>query len=388
MNKGKFAILLLFFICLFINNHLAYSTIVDSQYKYNSTDSQQMLSSMNFSSYEYCPIKPVITHKRIKRWLSGKPAIVNLLMINPKGTFALIKPSYGSYYIDNVKSIKDLAKMEGAIAAVNASYFKPDSGSPLGTSIIDGSIVTGPLFKRVTFGVTHDNQFKMGKINLSGVIKIGDRINLGLFNVNQPVFSRKAFSVFTDKWGRRTPYTSHYYSHIVVYNNIVCYVKNSRVQIPKGGYVLVGPHSLFPRCIKVGDKVSYTTKINPEGWNDIKFAVSGGPYLVRDGKKFIDKQNFSRSFLWNKSPRTAVGYTKAGTLILATVDGRVKGKSEGATMSELANIMYEMGCYQAMNLDGGTSTQMVYKGNIVNTPLVSGGAKVTNGLLIIMPKIQ
>lgn len=388
MNKGKFSILLLFFICLFINNHLAFSTIIKSEKSYSDSEQESKISSINFTSYEYSQLQPDIIHKRIKRWLNGKPAIVNILMINPKGSNTLIKPSYGSYYIDNVKSVKDIAKMEGAIAAVNASYFKPDSGAPLGTSIINGSIVTGPLFKRVTLGITQDNKFRMEKINLSGIIKIGEKVNLALFNVNQPVFSRKAFSVFTDKWGKRTPYTSHYYSHIVVYNNTVQYIKNSRVQIPKGGFVIVGPHSLLPKSIKTKDQVSYTTKIIPEGWDDIKFAVSGGPYLVRNGKKFIDNQKFSKNFLWSKSPRTAVGFTKAGTLILTTIDGRIKGHSEGATISELATIMYELGCYQAMNLDGGTSTQMVYKGNLVNTPPVSGGAKVTNGLLIVIPKFQ
>jgi exopolysaccharide biosynthesis protein len=386
MNKGKFSILLLFFICLFINNHLAYSTILNSENNNAPLSDEYKLSAISFNTYEYGKVNPEISHKRVKRWLNGKPAIVNILMINPKGSYAKIKPSYGSYYIDNVKRVKDIARMEGAVAAVNASYFKPDSGAPLGTSIINNTIITGPLFRRVTFGITQNNEFKMDKINLSGLITIGDKINLNLFNVNQPVFSRRSFSVFTDKWGKKTPYTSHYYSHIVVSNNIVCYVKNSRVTIPKGGYVIVGPHSLLPKSLKVGDKVSYTTKIAPEGWDDVEFAVSGGPYLVRNGKKFIDKQMFSRSFLWNKSPRTAVGYTRAGTLILTTIDGRIKGYSEGATISELATIMHELGCYQAMNLDGGTSTQMVYRGNLVNTPSVSGGAKVTNGLMIVLPK--
>ena len=131
--------------------------------------------------------------------------------------------------------------------------------------------------------------------------------------------------------------------------------------------------------------LSCVTKLVPQKWNNIKYAVGGGPYLVKNGRIFIDKQNFSKSFLWKKAPRTAIGYTRAGNLILVTIDGRQKGVSEGATMTELAKIMWELGCIRAMNLDGGTSTQMVIDKTIVSNPSVKGGTKVTNALLIVKP---
>ena len=52
-------------------------------------------------------------------------------------------------------------------------------------------------------------------------------------------------------------------------------------------------------------------------------------------------------------------------------------------MPELARIMRELGAYNAMNLDGGSSTQMVYNGKLVNLPTVEGGGKVTNALLVV-----
>lgn len=341
------------------------------------------ISFMNNSN----EIKPNITHKRVKRWLNGKPAIVNILIVNPRNSGVVIKPANGSYYIGSMKSVKDIAAIEEAIAGVNASYFKPDSGAPLGTSIVNGKIITGPLFKRVTLGITRYKEFKMAKINIKGEISIGQNVNLDLFNINQPVFSSRSFSVFTDQWGRVTPHTSAHYSHIVVQNDTVRYVKNSSVPIPKNGYVIVGPHSILPKYIKVGDFVRYNTKIIPDDWDEVEYAIGGGPYLIREGRIYIDNQKFSRSFLWTKSPRTAVGYTKKGTLVLVTIDGRRKGFSEGATITEIAKIMKELGCYNAMNLDGGTSTQMVYKGRLVNYPAVKGGSRVTNALMIIIPAV-
>ena len=325
-------------------------------------------------------------HRQVKRWLNKKPAVVNIFTINPKATNVIIKPSYGSYFLNNVKRVSKIVHLEKALAGINASYFKPDIGTPLGVSIIDGKVLTGPLYNRVVFGITENNEFKIDKITLDGDIFIGNRIKLKLYNLNQPAFSNTKYTIFTDRWGNHTPKTSPHYSHIVVENNKVKYIKNSSVPIPRNGYVIVGPHSKLPKYIQKNDVVSYTVKVLPESWKDVKYAVGGGSYLVKNGKPFIDDEKFPNSFLWHKAPRTAVGYTKSGTLIFVTIDGRQKGVSEGATMSELAQIMWELGAYNAMNLDGGTSTQMVVNGKLVNNPNVKGGCKVTNALVIVLPE--
>ena len=70
--------------------------------------------------------RSAIVHKRVKRWLHGKPAIVNILVMDPKKSGCIIKPSYGSYFIDNLKGVMDIVNRETAFAGINASYFKPD----------------------------------------------------------------------------------------------------------------------------------------------------------------------------------------------------------------------------------------------------------------------
>ena len=324
-----------------------------------------------------------VKHTRVKRWLSGKPAIVNIITVNPDLERFVIKPSYGTYSINSVRRVSDFVYAEKAIAGINASFFKPGSGIPIGASIVNGEVLTGPLYNRVVFGITANNKFKMEKIAISGEISIGESVTLPLVNINQPITRTDGFTVYTDRWGSRTPDTSIYQCHIVVENNKVQYIKQSSVLIPQNGYVIVGPRSLIPKnTINQFDSVSYKASLSPDDWNNIKYAVGGGPYLVKDGKMFIDKQRFSNKFLWGKAPRSAVGYTKAGVLILVTVDGRQEG-TDGATLTELAQIMYELGAYNAMNLDGGSSTQMVYKGQLVSKPTVKGGSRVTNALVVI-----
>ncbi len=324
-----------------------------------------------------------IIHKRVKRRLSGKPAVINIIMVNLQLSNTVIKPTYGEYLLNSVKKVSEFASDEKAIVAVNASFFKPDIGAPLGVSIIDGEILTGPIYNRVVFGVTEHNEFLMDKPDVNGKIKIGKELELDLFNYNQPVYSDFGYTIFTDRWGKKTPQTTIDYCHIVVKDSKIELIKQSSVNIPKGGYVLVGPRYLVKGRIDKGYRADYSMKIAPDKWEKVKYAVGGGPYLVKNGRIFIDRQRFTDKFLWKKEPRTAIGYSRAGTLILVTVDGRKEGVSEGATMPELAGIMWELGAYNAMNLDGGSSTQMIYNGELVNTPTVKGGGEVTNALLVI-----
>ena len=68
-------------------------------------------------------------------------------------------------------------------------------------------------------------------------------------------------------------------------------------------------------------------------------------------------------------------------LILITADGR-EGASIGLTLYELATLMKQLGCINAMNLDGGGSTVMYINGKIVNKPPVQGGIPLSHTLLI------
>lgn len=328
-------------------------------------------------------VKAEVKHDKMLKWLGGKPAIVNVITVSPrKGV--VIRPTYGDYNLSIVKTVEDFVVGEKAIAGVNASFFKPDIGAPLGVSVIDGEVLTGPIYNRVVFGINKDNEFLMDKVGIKGRIKIGRDVKLDLINYNQPVFGGLGYTVFTDRWGKKTPPTSEDFCHVVVEDNRIKVIKQSSVAIPKDGFVLVGPRWLIKGRVDKGDKVSYNFKLIPDGWDKVKYAVGGGPYLVKNGKKFVDRQRFTDRFLWKKEPRTAIGYTKDEKLILVTVDGRQKGITEGATIPELAEIMLELGCCEAMNLDGGSSTQMVYNGKLVNLPTVKGGGKVTNALLVVV----
>jgi hypothetical protein len=99
--------------------------------------------------------------------------------------------------------------------------------------------------------------------------------------------------------------------------------------------------------------------------------IGGGPTLVKNGSVAIshDEEVFWDSGVGysTQNPRTAVGFTNENHAILLVVDGR-QIASEGVTLPDLAQIMVNLGCVEAMNLDGGGSTQMAIGSQLINRP--------------------
>ena len=120
--------------------------------------------------------------------------------------------------------------------------------------------------------------------------------------------------------------------------------------------------------------------MNPD-WKGVNHILSGGPYLVKDGEVFVDTVSEKLQSIGGRNPRTAIGYTQDKHLILLAADGR-EGASIGLTLNELANIMKQLGCVNAMNLDGGGSTVMYVNGKVVNKPAVQGGIPLSHTLLV------
>lgn len=95
-------------------------------------------------------------------------------------------------------------------------------------------------------------------------------------------------------------------------------------------------------------------------WQSFSF----GPGLVEGGRIKPLPEKYMVS-VRAREPRTAVGQTGPLSYLLVTVEGR-NARSRGASLSELAELMAELGCQTAYNLDGGGSSTMVFREDVVN----------------------
>jgi len=124
-------------------------------------------------------------------------------------------------------------------------------------------------------------------------------------------------------------------------------------------------------------------------YSDAFLGVGGGPVLVKGDTVNV---TYNEEIFWgsgvgrdNADPRTAVGYTPDGKAILMVVDGRQGSVSVGVSLIELAEIMVALGAREAINLDGGGSSQMVIGNSLVNRPSGSTIQRSVATFLAVVP---
>lgn len=101
-----------------------------------------------------------------------------------------------------------------------------------------------------------------------------------------------------------------------------------------------------------------------------------GPVLIQDGEMYTGLGG-------GMNPRTCIGQTADGTILLMVLEGR-RPDSVGATYNDLAQVMYEYGAVNAANLDGGSSSDMYYNGEqIIRNSSLIGMRRIPTAILVL-----
>ncbi|HEY4151422.1 MAG TPA: phosphodiester glycosidase family protein [Chitinophagaceae bacterium] len=115
-------------------------------------------------------------------------------------------------------------------------------------------------------------------------------------------------------------------------------------------------------------------------------AVGGGPVLLQKGEIAItnnEEYRFPGKAINDRHPRTAMGYTRDGKLIVLAIEGRFPGVAEGADLVQEATILKDLGCYEALNLDGGGSSCLLVNGKETIKPSDKGGERRVPAVFVI-----
>jgi exopolysaccharide biosynthesis protein len=132
---------------------------------------------------------------------------------------------------------------------------------------------------------------------------------------------------------------------------------------------------------KVGARLSVSERLRTRSGQPLRLTpattvTSAGPLLLQNGRPAIDavtegvldpRDRSDYTFSAYRHARTLIGVDRQGRILLATVDG-IAGVSEGMTLTEEAALMRSLGAADAMNLDGGGSTQFASFGQVLDDP--------------------
>lgn len=324
-----------------------------------------------------------VKHIKLTKYYNGKPVKINVVEVDLKlaKDLELTPALSSSNQLQTRRTISTIAKNNNAVVALNGTYFKPQTGVPLGTLMINQKMYTGPIYDRVAMGIFSNGQnthFDIARVQLNASIK-GSGQTIKVDNINQPRMLSTYVLVYTPEWGKYSPYAPKYGMGLLVEDGKITKASANPIAIPQNGYVISGPTSILKPLLDKKD-AELTVSTNPE-WQNVKHIISGGPYLVKNSEVFVDMTAQKLGAIGGRNPRSAIGYTAENNLILAAVDGR-EGSSIGMTLMELASFMQSIGCTNAMNLDGGGSTVMYVKGKVVNHPQAQGGIPLSNAIIL------
>lgn len=343
-----------------------------------------------------------IIHRRLTWTGVGGPVQVNVLEVDLQNPRVEVFPALASdktpsetkpgsrQGMTGLDKVENMVRRNGGIAGINASFFKPDSQIPLGLLMIHGELITGPIFQRASLGIGENNRVQMARVKLQGEMTLLNGHRIPLNTINQPRVARDQVVLYSSLWGRVAPKVPEGGIQAqLLDNHLIGLSQKDPMSIPEEGFVVSGPRAKLAPLLSQWEKQSARQQsialrlFTTPDWSRMTHALSGGPILLQEGRLALNPEAESFHFAYQDrfAPRSAVGLTAQGKLILVAADG-YQQQSTGMTLQELAVMMRELGARQAMNLDGGGSTQMVVKGKIVNTPSDAGGRSVSTCLVV------
>lgn len=289
----------------------------------------------------------------------------------------------------------------GALAAINGD-FSVDPGRPLHGLAIDGTLTQSGLQDGASFALSQD---KTGEfLDNRSVVVTGRRLAAGgtfaISATNSGAPSGGNIVAYTAYGGwavkppanacsvrLKTPGRLHWGPARVgvvrdwVVSRSVC--ASAPLAVTPGTTVLsshltgAGSHTL--KTLKPGDAVRLKWSY---GWAGVMDSVGGMPVLVSNSKALTNPG--CHDYFCSTNPRTGVGITADGHILLVVVDGR-SSSSAGMTLDAFAHYMITLGAKYAINLDGGGGSAMWIAGQgLVNHPSdYSGERPVTNAVLVL-----
>jgi exopolysaccharide biosynthesis protein len=286
------------------------------------------------------------------------------------------------------------------VAAVNGDYFVMggiSDGALLGLNVTGGRVVSAGN-GRSALVLLDNGTVRVATLSLSAWLETPGGNRVAISAVNQPR-GRNDIVLYTADYGSSTKTSaSGREVSLVGVKRAVELGKVYQAAVTSSTQA-VGNLALSPdrvvisasgRCatalaaLKIGDQVKFSVCLGPELEAKVVEAVGGGPRLVRDGRISVEwaSEKFATSHALRRHPRTAAGVKPDGHVVLVVVDGR-QWRSIGMTLGELAQLMLDLGCRDAVNLDGGGSTTMWVRGEIVNSPSGGNQRPVGNALLVV-----
>ncbi|MBN9793868.1 phosphodiester glycosidase family protein [Pseudonocardia sp. TMWB2A] len=348
------------------------------------------------------PQAPAITHREERVDTPAGPVTVDIVVADLNRAELRATLLTGAM-VGERSSVPAHARRGGAVAAINGDFFDlARSNAAAGPSVRDGRALTSavPPGRRLAPGVPGAQQGDVLAIDDDGTPRLdrltldasvtGPKGRLRIDTLNAYAVPVGGIGLFTSDWAgdraatlcgsdtdRDAPCAPDRVEVVVRDGAVTAVGPPGGGAIPAGEQVLAGRDqgAAALRGLAVGDRVTVRQALTAASGTAPRTAVGASP-ILRDGAPVAGLDTRSRD------PRSAAGYTAQGRLILLTADGR-ESTSVGITLAETAEQLRRAGAVDGVNLDGGGSSTMVFRDQVVNSPSEDAYRLVPNALGVV-----
>jgi exopolysaccharide biosynthesis protein len=321
----------------------------------NDLETQQVAPGLTHVSYERLDAAGWQQIDILKAQLSDKT--VKLKYLSPETVAG------------NGTTVTDLVDRNGAVAGVNLDRFDiNNSYAASGWCVSDGKILkSGNDDAHASIGVDSSGLGTLVDLVLQGTATLPDSSTLSVDGINVNDVRGDGVVLYNSHWGSYTRdrlFSSDAAGGVEVWldaNGVITKgpqpTAGDEGAIPDGAQILVAftnrPGGAALAKLTVGDKVSVSYGIK----DSVDVAEAGGAWhdLIRDG---VAVPVPNEEYYTGVNPRTMIGFGKDRSLAyFVVVDGR-QGNAKGMAFDQEQELMKDLGAWDAINADGGGSTQM------------------------------
>jgi hypothetical protein len=296
-----------------------------------------------------------------------------------------------------------IARDAGDLVAINADFFMLPGGTPVGAHVERGVPLIGPSDRQIV--AVDDDGLWIGIASVAGfAAHRADTARMAQINRSPVPFSAYAgtgdgLTLFTRWIGDTIPHDAagmvvrmrrlagdEAAGRAVVSGRANAAVGRVTIAADEAILLAHGSARAWAQRRGAGDTVAWSARIVPRsprtGAAPAVEALGGFPELIRDGRVVLAEQTVRPEFGAQRHPRTAIGWDAGARRIwFVVVDGRQPPWSDGMSLDELTWLFRRLGATDALNLDGGGSTALVIRGDLVNRPSDTQGERAVGNAL-------
>lgn len=329
------------------------------------------------SSFCFAKTTPGLEYRKVT---TENKQVIHILEVDPKQVD--IKLIRAKNFHRSRETVVDIANHYHALAAINGGFFRVNEkgdGFPAGLLKIKNHLYGIAYSTRAAIGWSNkENVVLIDRVQTKTTVNVNQHI-LPINGMNLPLTTKRTI-LYSDSYDDNQLYFEDDATHFIINNNKIVDIKTqNNVTIPANGYVYSAGSNMINKLpkIAIGEPTTINSKLIPllspttaEIWNKLPFILSGTPLLLKNGSliKDYETEKLTTNFINNPYARTAIGILHNGNWLLAVAEKNTRNNTTGLSIPELASVMQDLGCNNALNLDGGGSSTMYFNNKVVNFP--------------------